>query len=953
MRFMMPLGVRQLCAPLWLLACAVAAQDAPIVGFVTWTTDQPYSPTVLDYTLLDVVSTCDDTPQEQIILPFLFPFFGAAQQYAWVNANGAVFFTPVPPCGAFFGDSGTSGCSLDTSYKNGILGYATDLCPACATGASVSYGVTTDGNCLVVLFDSVPQFGSSEPLETFRMTFCEDGHIAISWDDVSGQSFFVSHVIVAAVRGPDSTPYAFLTDEQLQSKTAWSTPIDGLYPNHTDMVATATFRVCPVTREWCLEPDQTLTAGSDAGPVGVHLSTFDISCLELVQYGCRFEGSTVPDPVVVPATTVNRTVIVCEVPDELRAAPTELEIWPVAISPTAAELSANHLALQVVDAEGTGTCVAEPATEPTCDSCALCDADYGCFGLQCAQNSSNVFQRQDCASSCDNEYYIDVSSTCCVVSEMDCFGKCGGSGTRALTKNSNSSYICCLSEQLDCAGVCNGDAKYDVCGICSGGTTGIEPDKTGETCIPDVELNVTELTLVADAAEPQAWVVANIEVNNNNSVPVKWRARVSPVNNDAPIVVVRRVPDAELIPAGSTALVQVNVSMANLFSQATFTWEVKNVIVGFTIEEGTVFIDTTIPVYVSATGCEHIAIHDTCAAAPGCIACLTYNTPRSLRAIDDVDDSENVGEDDEVAPPSPPQRRRAFNQMIPDKLGLATNKIGSYCRDGTTAVACYIQSANSMFSKLWLASFVLLPCCFVHSQAQRSRFCRVVQIADIRAMFGSLSFCFSSVCCLRRFVVRLFIGIWFGQPRLQLPLSPWPPLFERTDDEIAGTLTSTPWLSVLPIRLRGRLAELGRDLVALFALGFGMPYALCGRCVRGVPICNISRNICRLFSSAWIFSSLRRSACCSCFSWSSARAKASFASFASFITVLIRTASSSISAAWATAFSLSLRRPAVSSNSALWASCSWSLSLLCRWTVQTSTFGSTVRSLARCTWTAS
>ena len=29
---------------------------------------------------------------------------------------------------------------------------------------------------------------------------------------------------------------------------------------------------------------------------------------------------------------------------------------------------------------------------------------------------------------------------------------------------------------MDCANVCNGDAYYDNCGICSGGTTGVEPN---------------------------------------------------------------------------------------------------------------------------------------------------------------------------------------------------------------------------------------------------------------------------------------------------------------------------------------------------------------------------------------------------------------------------------------------------------------------------------------------
>lgn len=36
----------------------------------------------------------------------------------------------------------------------------------------------------------------------------------------------------------------------------------------------------------------------------------------------------------------------------------------------------------------------------------------------------------------------------------------------------------------DCAGVFNGNASYDVCGVCSGGTTGINPINDAENCIP-------------------------------------------------------------------------------------------------------------------------------------------------------------------------------------------------------------------------------------------------------------------------------------------------------------------------------------------------------------------------------------------------------------------------------------------------------------------------------------
>ncbi|MBN1820029.1 MAG: glycoside hydrolase family 9 protein [Prolixibacteraceae bacterium] len=39
-----------------------------------------------------------------------------------------------------------------------------------------------------------------------------------------------------------------------------------------------------------------------------------------------------------------------------------------------------------------------------------------------------------------------------------------------------------IADNYDCAGVLNGTAGYDLCGICSGGTTGIEPETNPENC---------------------------------------------------------------------------------------------------------------------------------------------------------------------------------------------------------------------------------------------------------------------------------------------------------------------------------------------------------------------------------------------------------------------------------------------------------------------------------------
>ncbi len=40
-----------------------------------------------------------------------------------------------------------------------------------------------------------------------------------------------------------------------------------------------------------------------------------------------------------------------------------------------------------------------------------------------------------------------------------------------------------ISAKYDCSGTYNGSASYDICGVCSGGTTGIEPVSNSENCI--------------------------------------------------------------------------------------------------------------------------------------------------------------------------------------------------------------------------------------------------------------------------------------------------------------------------------------------------------------------------------------------------------------------------------------------------------------------------------------
>ncbi len=47
-----------------------------------------------------------------------------------------------------------------------------------------------------------------------------------------------------------------------------------------------------------------------------------------------------------------------------------------------------------------------------------------------------------------------------------------------------------LPEKYDCSGTYNGNASYDACGVCSGGTTGIEPESNSDNCLTTSSVNV-------------------------------------------------------------------------------------------------------------------------------------------------------------------------------------------------------------------------------------------------------------------------------------------------------------------------------------------------------------------------------------------------------------------------------------------------------------------------------
>ena len=72
-------------------------------------------------------SDVDDTPMA--IVEGTAPVLGRRRNHAWANPNGALFFSPAPPCSGFFA---TDQCSLETEddWRGALAAYASDLNPA-------------------------------------------------------------------------------------------------------------------------------------------------------------------------------------------------------------------------------------------------------------------------------------------------------------------------------------------------------------------------------------------------------------------------------------------------------------------------------------------------------------------------------------------------------------------------------------------------------------------------------------------------------------------------------------------------------------------------------------------------------------------------------------------------------------------------------------------------------
>jgi hypothetical protein len=78
--------------------------------------------------------------------------------------------------------------------------------------------------------------------------------------------------------------------------------------------------------------------------------------------------------------------------------------------------------------------------------------------------------------------------------------------------------------------------------------------------------------------------------------------------------------------------------------------------------------------------CASISFSSSCIAAPGCVFCPSYHTPRVLW-------------DEDVSHTS----RKAFNEILPDTISTSTSpeQMSGHCIDAVYATDCFTYSAAS------------------------------------------------------------------------------------------------------------------------------------------------------------------------------------------------------------------------------------------------------------------
>lgn len=662
-------------ALLWLLvAGAVNADKVIYISYSRYFATEE-AVTVNSSTVLPYVSFSDDTPMHEHMLSSSFEYFGTSYDRAFINANGHVQLSKIPPCGSYFG---YQGCNYNTSYYNTIAGYLADLNPAANEYSTVSlYHNSTQ---TTFLFSRVPPFGQDTEL-SFSISLMNDSSVRIHYidvtplEDITGDNGSKYHWL-SGLRAPQNiTSRAMISSEQ-RSRGAqqWRSSVSGVYALRSDVQNNKVFIACPLSVTWCLTPS---VVQSSNWPAEISLTPLSVSCTEDVSISI-YISSTSSDSAITASEACtlknsNNTLLarfVCGTAAFTGVSSGSYYVrveWRTADTPETM-LPIEGLPLTVQSSTAPEQCSLSSTAIGSCSACDVCAGrQLDCLSLPCSDASisasevSDLYERSSCNNTCDTSIAFDIAGECCAIDEIDCIGKCGGSAT-----NASSSYggwqICCEVE-IDCEGVCGGGKRFDACDVCGGS------DTTGETCPTYVRIytggdNNNELHVVYDATNTNDdyFVTSVITIANDNDTDITVNFSVTS-DFRAPAVSVP-IGGVTIQPFSNRSFA-INSSIAELINDPDLPWVVKTITVGYI--RPTQFSNDLhhhIDLLPSSDNCNDVESPNLCMALPGCIQCIDYEGIRVLRAIDcdDVDCSSK-------------RKRSLYASIIPEIAGYSKHKL--------------------------------------------------------------------------------------------------------------------------------------------------------------------------------------------------------------------------------------------------------------------------------------
>ena len=672
------------------LACGTYFPNVTYFSFIG--TNVPESPPATE-TLLSIVAQADDSPYQEVPLPWVFTLFGIDIDSVWVSPNGALFSSKVP----YSSDPNYAydARGLNGSYFGTIDPYTVDLNPSESSGSRITWYNTSDN--VTIAFRNIPLFydayhniNGGSPLNTFRVDLHSDSHIVFHYDDITTPAILAAHnyPMFSGIRSFDSYQRCSFSASQLSAgQTDWGTGIPGVYPPLSGVVSGNQFTVCPVSTVWAVSPAEFDASPLSAASAALTLTPLSLGCGSLVRFSVLLEGrSDAPAPCRLTNASADPSVPVlsCDA-SSWRNLSLAYRVYTISVQWSAIDGSGSPsgvldipaISLVVTNGTSSSFCAMNTAIDG-CNACAVSGGSFECLNSTC----SSVYETSSCSGNCFYNTTYDINGNCCASSKVDCAGVCDGSAygfygyTPSTVSPTGKNYFCCLESEQDCFGVCQGNATRDVCLVCNGTA------HSYTQCALDISVSVgagsngTGTDLYPLLGPRHTWEVYEISLNNSlSNYSIETLAEVQGAHDTyGPSVTVIAGGNFTLRP-NQAGTIFVNVSYAGLVSGAQSAWEVKTVIITANTVNTTHFQGTTraVNVYPGSSNCSSIVNRDLCLRIPQCIFCLRYPDIRILKEVGGA-------------------TRRLYADLVPPSNGYAIQVYDDtqygVCADGFFGDAC-------------------------------------------------------------------------------------------------------------------------------------------------------------------------------------------------------------------------------------------------------------------------